>query len=491
MIITAKQLIALSPIFILVLTVVIIMLLIAYNRDHFFTFLCSITGLTFTLLSLYIIRKDIPIDITVLFHIDKYSLLYISMIVLSSIFSCIFSYSYLKRILYNCEEYYLLLLFSTIGCISLIIANHMSIMFIGMELISLPALGLIAYAYFKKNSLEAAFKYMILSGAVSVLALFGIALIYSITGSLTFSSVIYELVTSISSPDNILLCGLGLVILAFSFKLSMFPFHIWTPDVYNGTISIVLTYLSTATKIAVFSLFFKTFIFLTSFNVEFFRTSLEAILCLSIIFGNFMAFFQTSIKRFLGYSSISQFGYFSVSLLSSNDFHFSLEVVGVCLIGYLLSSIGIFGLISIVSSLNNESKSDSITFYRGLFWSNPIFSSIMTIMLLSLSGIPMTIGFIGKFYILSLIVKENFWFLGIIFLIGSIIGMYSYLRIITCLYLKPLDSNSEMIHLNSSHRNHIIFLLIISLMVLLLGVYPNIVIDIVSTSEPILFNIIS
>ncbi|XBC42434.1 MAG: NADH-quinone oxidoreductase subunit N [Buchnera aphidicola (Meitanaphis elongallis)] len=488
MIITINQLIAFSPLLILLLTVIITMLSIACNRNHFVTFLCSIIGLILSLLSLYIVRMSVPIDVTMLFHIDKYSLLYLVIIIFSSIISCIFSYSWLKNCIYNREEFYLLLLFSTIGCVSLIIANHMSILFIGMELMSLPTLGLIAYTYFKRNSLEAAIKYMILSCSVSVLALFGIALIYSITGSLTFSSLIYELLVSITHPDSVLLCGLGLVILAFSFKLSIFPFHIWTPDVYRGTSSVALMYLSIATKITVLSLFFKIFIFLIFFHIDVFNIVLEIMLCISIIFGSIMALFQTSIKRFLGYSSISQSGYLLTSLLSSNDFNFSLESIGIYLISYLLSSIGILGLISIISHLDDESQFDSIACYRGLFWYNPIFSSIMTIMLFSLSGIPITIGFIGKFYLLSLIIKENFWLLGIVFITGSIIGMYSYLRIVTCLYLAPLDNfNTKRIVVNINSKKYVFFLFIISLLVLILGIYPNAIIDIISKSEPIIF----
>ncbi|XBC42034.1 MAG: NADH-quinone oxidoreductase subunit N [Buchnera aphidicola (Kaburagia rhusicola rhusicola)] len=491
MIITINQLISCSPLLILLSTAIVIMLFIAYNRNHFFTFLCSIIGLSFTLLSLYFVQKHVPTNVTVLFHIDKYSLFYITMIILSSMVSCVFAYSWLKNCLYDYEEFYLFLLFSTIGCISLIIANHMSVLFIGMELISLPMLGLIAYTYFKKHSLEAAVKYMILSCTVSVLALFGIALIYSISGSLTFFSVIYELLMSISHPNVVLLCGVGLVIVAFVFKLSIFPFHIWTPDVYNGTSSIVLIYLSTAAKIAVFSLFFKLFTFLTFFNVGFFNISLEIMLCCSIVFGHIMALFQTSIKRFLGYSSISQFGYLLVSVLNSSNFNFSLEVVGVYLISYWLSNVGIFGLMSIISNVNRKLEFDCISCYRSLFWYNPILSSIMTITLFSLSGIPITVGFISKFYLLSLIIKENLWFLGIIFILGSIIGIYSYLKIIMFLYLKPVTHSSvKRIILDTRSKKYVFFLFVISVWIIILGIFPDMVINLISQSEPRLFNIV-
>ncbi|ANF16962.1 hypothetical protein XW81_00785 [Buchnera aphidicola (Schlechtendalia chinensis)] len=488
MIVSAKQLIACSPLLILSLTVIIIILFISYNRNHFCTFLCSVIGLLLSFFSICIVKTIVPINVTMLFHIDKYSLLYISMVLLSSIITCIFAYSWLENSFYNRNEFYLLLLLSTIGCISLIISNHMSVFFIGMELMSLPVLGLISYAHFERNALEAAIKYMILSCSISVLALFGIALIYSITGSLTFSSLIYELVTSISHPDSILLCGLGLIIFAFSFKLSIFPFHIWTPDVYKGTSSTVLMYVSTATKIAVFSLFFKIFIFLISFHVEFFRIMLEIMICASVIFGNFMAVFQTDIKRFLGYSSISQFGYLLTSLLISNDFNFSLEVVGIYLVGYLLSNIGMFGLMSIMSILKKDLKFDTITFYRGLFWNNPLLASIITIILFSLSGIPSTLGFVGKFYLLSLIVKENLWMLGIILLIGSIIGIYAYLKIVVYLYLEPLDSNnSKNVVLDFFGKLCMFILFLIAILLLLLGIFPNLIIGIISNSEPLLF----
>ncbi|XBC40894.1 MAG: NADH-quinone oxidoreductase subunit N [Buchnera aphidicola (Nurudea yanoniella)] len=488
MMITSEQLIVLCPFLILLLTVITIILLISYYRNHFSIFLCSIIGLVFTLLFLYIVQKNIPIDITILFHIDKYSFLYILVVIVSSIISCIFSYFALKNSHYNKEEFYLLLVLSTIGCISLIISNHMFSLFIGMELIFLPTLGLISYTYYKKRSLEAALKYMILSCSISVLALFGIALVYSITGSLTFSSVIYECVVSSLSPNYIFLCGLGLIILSFFFKLSVFPFHIWISDVYEGTEPTVLMYFSTAVKIAVFSVFFKIFIFLTFFNVKFFHIVFEVISCCSIIFGSFMALFQTNIKRFLGYSSISQFGYLLILLLSSKNFDFSLEAVGIYLISYFLSSIGIFGLISVLSNLNYTWKCDFIKFYHGLFWKNSVLSTILSIFLFSFSGIPITIGFIGKFYILSLIIRENLWLLGIMFLIGSILGIYSYLSIVTKFYLYPqVFSKEDKIVLDIYSKNCILFLLAISLLILVLGIYPNLIIGIMSTYKPILF----
>ncbi|MBZ2279482.1 NADH-quinone oxidoreductase subunit N, partial [Buchnera aphidicola] len=156
---------------------------------------------------------------------------------------------------------------------------------------------------------------------------------------------------------------------------------------------------------------------------------------LSMFFGNIMALFENNIKRFFGYTSIAQLGYiFIVLLVSQKNYLFSLEAVGIYLISYFLSNTSFFGIISLLSNPDKKIDHDSMFLYRGLFWKKPVLAIMITIILLSLSGIPLTLGFIGKFYLLSIILQERLWFLGLSFLISTVIGIYCYLRLIFTLY---------------------------------------------------------
>ncbi|WP_295165374.1 proton-conducting transporter membrane subunit, partial [uncultured Buchnera sp.] len=200
------------------------------------------------------------------------------------------------------------------------------------------------------------------------------------------------------------------------------------------------------------------------------------------LIGNLMAMFQKNIKRFFGYVSISQSGYLLIVLFASNkNYSFSLEASAIYLCSYLFSNIAFFGIINLISNSHEKNNADSLNSYQGLFWSQPILSSIFTIVLLSLSGIPLTLGFIGKFYILSIIVKEHLWIIGFSFLIGTILSWYCYLRIILNLYLHPLKSLKQDLNIthNWFYTPSGIVICISAMILLILGVYPNPLISLV------------
>ncbi|XBC39881.1 MAG: NADH-quinone oxidoreductase subunit N [Buchnera aphidicola (Chaetogeoica yunlongensis)] len=481
-----QQLIVLYPLLVLILITILMILFISYNRNHFCVFLLTSVGLLVSFVFLCMINNIVPVSFTSLFYIDRYSLLYIGIVLICSFVTCFFLYCSLSKHLYDYEEFYLLLLFSTIGCISLIISNHFFSFFIGLELISLSSIGLISYAYWNKKALEAAFKYMLLSGVISACLLFGMSLIYSVTGSFELSSIIYELVMMVKKYNfNIILFfGFSLFIISVASKLSIFPFHIWTPDVYEGTSSKTLIFFSTATKIAIFSFLYKIFIILASCHIGVFSDLLNMMSCISIIIGNLMAIRQTSFSRLIGYASISQFGYLFITLFASNyNIQLSLEVVGIYLIGYAIANIGIFGLISVLSSIYRKCNLDLINSYTSFFWYNPILSTIMIIMIMSLSGIPITLGFIGKFYLMSLVVKEKMWFFGFLILVSTAIGLYAYLKIISKLFIVPDNKNFmnriEIFSQKSGIIFLILFLILISILALILGIFPYIIINLV------------
>ena len=485
MTITPQQLIALLPLLIVGLTVVVVMLSIAWRRNHFVNATLAVIGLNLALLSLYFVCQTDPMDVTPLLRVDHYSALYTGLVLLASLATCTFAYPWLATYPDNREEFYLLVLIAAMGGLLLASANHLASLFIGIELISLPLFGLVGYAFQQKRSLEAAMKYTILSAAASSFLLFGMALVYADSGNLSFASLGANLTDGVMQQP-LLLAGLGLMIVGFGFKLSLVPFHLWTPDVYQGAPAPVSTFLATASKIAIFGVLMRLFLYAPMADNEGVRTVLSIIAVASMLFGNLLAISQSNIKRMLGYSSVAHLGYLLIALIAVQAHGLSLESVGVYLAGYLFSSLGAFGVVSLMSSPYRGPDADSLYSYRGLFWQRPILAAVMTVMMLSLAGIPITLGFIGKFYLLAVAVDTHQWWLAGAVVVGSAIGLYYYLRVTVSLYLTPPEKAHRDAPANWAFTAGGIVVLISAILVLLLGVYPQPLISLVHLAMPMM-----
>ncbi len=487
MTITFQQLIALLPLLIVGLTVVVVMLSIAWSRNHFLNATLTVIGLNLALISLYFVIQSVPVDVTMLLRMDGYAAFYTALVLMASLATCTFAYPWLAAYPDNREEFYLLVLIAAMGGMLLASARHMASLFLGIELISLPLFGLIGYAYRHKRSLEASIKYMLLSAAASSFLLFGIALFYAESGSLSFSSLAYSLNNSMLHQP-LILAGLGLMLVGFGFKLSLVPFQLWTPDVYQGAPAPVSTFLATAGKIAIFAVVMRLFLYSSETGNEAMSFLLSVIAVCSILFGNLMAVSQNSIKRLLGYSSIAHLGYVLVVLVAVQSQQLALETLGVYLAGYLFSSLGAFGVVSLMSSpySGNGQDTDSLFSYRGLFWHKPILSAVMTIMMLSLAGIPMTLGFMGKFFVIATGVSARLWWLTGAVVLGSAIGLYYYLRIMVSLFLHAPEKLQRDTPSNWALTAGGVVVLISSVLVLLLGVYPQPLISLVQLAQPVL-----
>ncbi|WP_439212431.1 NADH-quinone oxidoreductase subunit NuoN [Duffyella gerundensis] len=485
MTITPQQLIALLPLLIVGLTVVVVMLSIAWRRNHFVNATLTVVGLNLALLSLWFVGHAGPMDVTPLLRVDGYSMFYTGLVMLASLATCTFAYPWLAGFPDNKDEFYLLVLIAALGGVVLASANHLAALFIGVELLSLPLFGLIGYAFRQKRSLEAALKYTILSAAASSFLLFGIALIYADSGNLSFVALGQHLSDDMLR-EPLLLIGLGMMIIGLGFKLSLVPFHLWTPDVYQGAPAPVSTFLATASKIAIFGVIMRLFMYAPVTDSEAVRTVLAVIAFVSILFGNLMAISQSNIKRLLGYSSIAHLGYLLVALIVVQSQQLALETAGVYLAGYLFSSLGAFGVVSLMSSPYRGSDADSLFSYRGLFWHRPILSAVMTVMMLSLAGIPMTLGFIGKFYVIASSVSGQLWWLTGAVVAGSAIGLYYYLRVTVSLYLSPPEMHTRDTPANWAFTAGGVVVLISAILVLLLGVYPQPLIRLVQLAQPLM-----
>lgn len=463
----------------------VVMLCIAWRRNHFVNATLTVIGLNIALLSLYLVGQVGPADVTPLIRVDGFSMFYTGLVLAASLATSTFAYPWLEGYPDNKDEFYLLVLIATLGGILLASANHLAAFFIGIELISLPLFGMVGYAFRQKRSLEAAIKYMLLSAAASSFLLFGMALVYADSGSLSFVSLGKSLNDhQLHAP--LLLAGLGMMLVGLGFKLSLVPFHLWTPDVYQGAPAPVSTFLATASKIAIFGAVMRLFLYAPLVDTESVRTTLGVIAFASILFGNLMAVAQSNIKRLLGYSSIAHLGYLLVALIAVQTQQLALETIGVYLAGYLFSSLGAFGVVSLMSSPYRGPDADSLFSYRGLFWHKPILSAVMTVMMLSLAGIPMTLGFFGKFYVLAVGVNARLWWLSAAVVVGSAIGLYYYLRVLISLYLSAPQTLNRDTPNNWALTAGGVVVLISSVLVLLLGLYPQPLISLVQLAQPLM-----
>ncbi|MDU3066825.1 MAG: NADH-quinone oxidoreductase subunit NuoN [Escherichia coli] len=454
MTITPQNLIALLPLLIVGLTVVVVMLSIAWRRNHFLNATLSVIGLNAALVSLWFVGQAGAMDVTPLMRVDGFAMLYTGLVLLASLATCTFAYPWLEGYNDNKDEFYLLVLIAALGGILLANANHLASLFLGIELISLPLFGLVGYAFRQKRSLEASIKYTILSAAASSFLLFGMALVYAQSGDLSFVALGKNLGDGMLN-EPLLLAGFGLMIVGLGFKLSLVPFHLWTPDVYQGAPAPVSTFLATASKIAIFGVVMRLFLYAPVGDSEAIRVVLAIIAFASIIFGNLMALSQTNIKRLLGYSSISHLGYLLVALIA-------------------------------LQTPYRGPDADSLFSYRGLFWHRPILAAVMTVMMLSLAGIPMTLGFIGKFYVLAVGVQAHLWWLVGAVVVGSAIGLYYYLRVAVSLYLHAPEQPGRDAPSNWQYSAGGIVVLISALLVLVLGVWPQPLISIVRLAMPLM-----
>lgn len=482
MTITLQHLVALLPLLIVGLTVVVVMLCIAWRRNHFIVGTLAVIGLNLALCSLYFVSKEIPLDVTLLLRVDGFSILYIALILVASLACCTFAYPWLSGYPDNKEEFYLMVLIAAMGGILLACTDHLAALFIGIELLSLPLFGMVGYAFRQKRSLEASIKYTLLSAAASSFLLFGMALLYAESGDLSFAGLGKSLSgNTIHQP--LLLAGIGMMLVGFGFKLSLVPFQLWTPDVYQGAPAPVTTFLATASKISIFAVLMRLFMAAPAADNEAVRIVLVIIALCSILFGNLLALTQSSIKRMLGYSSVAHLGYLLVALIAIQDHQLSVETAGIYLTGYLFSSLGAFGIVSLMSSPYSGPDADSLHSYRGLFWHKPILSAVMTVMMLSLAGIPLTLGFIGKFYVLAVSVSaELYWLTGAV-VVGSAIGLYYYLRMMVSLYLTPPESLKRDTPENWAFTAGGVVVLLSALAVLALGIYPQPLINIIQMAQ--------
>jgi NADH-quinone oxidoreductase subunit N len=487
MITSFNDLLPLLPLLIVTATSVIAMLMIGIRRSYIATGSITITGLLVATLVAVSMMDLTNQQVTPLLIIDQYSLLFTVVVCASAMILAVLSFPYFFELDDQREEYFLLLTVATIGAIVMVSSNHFVSTVLGLETLSMSLYGMIAYPLHSAKSakfpLEASVKYLVLSAAASGFILFGMALIYAQTGTLSFASVTN--LPAAGLGDGYTIVALLMVVSGMAFKLSLAPFHMWTPDVYEGAPLPATAYLATIGKAAMFVVLLRFIQISDALSFDSMVIVLALIAVASMLAGNLLALLQDNLKRILAYSSIAHMGYLMLALIAGHydTGTIAVEAITFYLIAYVIMSLGAFGVASVISS--SEKEFDSIKEYRGLFWRKPLLAATFIAMLLSLAGIPLTVGFIGKFYIFLSGVESELWVLLGVLVLGSGIGLYYYLRIIYRMFMPEKHSLPYRVGGVESVSSYAVLAILLFLL-LLFGVYPAPIMSIVATASAII-----
>ena len=347
---------ALLPLLITSTVAVILMMAIAIRRNHKAAAAISLIGLAAALVSLAAASSVLPRQVTKLFILDSYSFLYMAILLFAAAFVFLFAYDYLKCRQEQQEEFYLLVLLATTGAMALAVSRNFVSFFLGLELLSVALYALIAYVRSESISIEAGIKYLVLAASSSSVLLFGLALIYAESGSMELSQFTTAMSRTTERPDSLLLMtGLMLVLTGVGFKLAIVPFHLWTPDVYEGAPLPVTAFIATVSKGGMFALLLRWFHVNSGALAGAPALVLSVIAVASMLAGNLLALRQTNVKRILAYSSIAHMGYLLVALLAGGAL--GAPAATYYLAAYMVTILGAFGVMTVLSGPRWEAAS--------------------------------------------------------------------------------------------------------------------------------------
>lgn len=477
-----SNLMILSPLILLAGSAVVVMLAAAFYRHPRPVMMLTLAGLVLSFASLFLSQGVGSRQVTALLVLDHYALFFIGLIVAATFVVAVLCYRYFGGDESRHEALYILLLLAALGGGVLVASSHFASFLLGLELLSISLFALIAYPKNAERPLEAGIKYLVLAGFSSAFLLFGMALIYAQLGTMQFAQIGARLAAPDQQLDAYGLAGLALIVAGVGFKLALVPFHMWTPDVYEGAPAPIAAFIATVSKGAMLAMLLRYFIAAGAHQSQSIALALSLLAIITILAGNLLALGQDNIKRILAYSSIAQLGYLLVGFLAFGAM--AVEAVAYYLAAYFVTMLGAFGVVTVLSMDTPERDCDTLADYAGLFWRRPWLAGVFTAMLLSLAGIPLTMGFIGKFYVLAAAVGASLWLLVIVLVVGSAIGLFYYLRIIAAMYAhepKATPGQEAMLG-GSASLAESVTLAALTLLLIGLGIYPALLIQVLETT---------
>jgi len=472
--VTLLKLYGLLPLLLLGGAVVVLLLIVSFYRNLMFTVAYTVVIFTAAIVSIFFTPRPGQIAGTLLV-MDGYTLFYISLFAAASLAVTLLSYSYFRERSENSQEFYILLILATLGASVLAASGNFISLFLGLEILSVSLYVLISYLRDFEQCIEAGVKYLILAAASSAFLLFGIALFYAECGTMGFETI-SQLLLIHGMPTPLLYAAIGLLFVGFGFKLAIVPFHMWTPDVYEGAPAPVAAYIATVSKGAMFALLLRFFFIMGAHQYEKMLFLFSIIAAASMFTGNLLALRQDNVKRILAYSSIAHLGYLLVAFIAGGSI--AIEASSFYLVSYFITTLVAFGVVAVLSGIRRDA--DSLDDYRGLFWRRPWLAAAMTAALLSLAGIPLTAGFLAKYYLVVAGVQSGIWTLVVILIVNSAISLYYYMRIVAAMYAGKDDEvkAGEGIFISSPAGGAA--LCVMTVLIVWIGVYPQTLIDIIS-----------
>ena len=457
---------ALAPILMLSLTAVVLMIQASIKRDQSVAWVITAVGFLLTLWSASYARDFIQ-PVTILLEVDHWSLFFTSLILIASLVTLVLSKETFSSEGERKEEYYLLLVLSVLGAVVLIQSSHMVSLLLGMELMGVALYAMIAFPERGQLPLEGAVKYLVLSACASAMLLYGFALIYAATGELSYAGIGARAALAYAENPMLMMAGSAMVLAGIGFKLSVAPFHMWTPDVYEGAPTPVTGFLATVSKSAVFVALSRFYIDGALYQFSGLNTALVVLAIASMLVGNWLALRQENIKRLLAYSSIAHFGYLLVVLIALTYLEADLvsQSITFYLTAYIVTTLAAFTIVSMVAG--EDTAKQNISAFAGLFWSRPLEASALTVAMLSLAGIPLTAGFMAKFFVITVGIQSGLWGLLAVLVIASAIAIYYYLRIIFAMTQSAQSSG------NSANWQEKLAAIVLMASILALGSWPQ------------------
>jgi NADH-quinone oxidoreductase subunit N len=430
--VTRIDFVAIAPILIVTLSGCAVLLAEAFRRpdERMRTAWLGAIGLVFAIGSALMQWGDDSVGFGVIVA-DKFSLFFMVVIAAIGLLTLLLSSGTAERDQLPTGEYHALLLFSVAGMMMMASTNDLLIVFIGLEIMSLGVYVLTGIKRRSEAGAEAAFKYFVLGAFSSAFFLYGIAFAYAVSGSTKLDVLGMEIAGLAGDPGVLALLAMVFLAIGFAFKVSAVPFHMWTPDAYQGAPTLVTGFMSTAVKAAAFAAFVRVFLSaLEPLRVDWVPL-LSVIAALSMILGAVVGVAQSNVKRMLAYSSIAHAGYLLLGLVAASTAGKAAMLFYI--VAYSVANLGAFGVLAALST--EDRPHDGVRDFIGLSKERPGMAALLTVFLLSLGGFPPTVGFIGKWYIFNAAVQENLITLAIIGVLTSVVSVFFYLRIVVMMYM--------------------------------------------------------
>jgi NADH-quinone oxidoreductase subunit N len=411
---------------------------------------------------------------------DNFALFINVVLIGVGIFTIVFSSQVIDREELPAGEYYTLTLFSLAGMMLMAAATDLLVIFLALEILSIGVYVLTGLRRTDPIAVEASFKYFLLGAFSSAFFLYGIAFTYAVVGSTRLEQVGSAIAAQMTTTSPMLWLGLGLLLVGFAFKVSAVPFHMWTPDAYEGAPTIVTGFMSTAVKAAAFAAFVR--VFLSAFEPlrADWTPLLWAVAVATMVVGTVVGVVQTNAKRMLAYSSIAHAGYLLIGLVAAN--RVAKAAILFYLAAYALTNVAAFAVVALIGT--RERPHGDLRDFAGLWQTRPVLTVLMTVFLLSLAGFPPTAGFIGKWYIFAAAVQEGFYSLAIVGVLTSVVSVYYYLRIIVNMYMAEVRPEYEVPQLSVTG---LLGLAVAAVGIFYLGVLPSQAIELAAKSVETIF----